>query len=123
MKKIIITGVMVLLLTTNVNAATRITMKRYTRMYILEKYNWNYEEYKALEKLVQKESSWNAKAVNRYSGACGLFQAHPCSKMSRYGKNYRTNYKVQVKWGVDYIKTRYGTPKNAWSFWLKHKWY
>ena len=124
MKKIII-GVLVIMIlsTTNVNAASKNKMKLYTRVYIATKYNWNNEEFEALEKLVQKESSWNARAVNRYSGACGLFQTYPCNKMRKYGRNYRTNYKVQVKWGTAYIKERYGSPKNAWNFWLKNKWY
>lgn len=123
MKKVAIVIVLIILSITNVNAASKATMKRYTRIYIAKTYHWGYEEFEALEKLVQKESSWNAKARNRYSGACGLFQAYPCSKMRKYGRNYRTNYKVQVKWGTAYIKGRYGSPKNAWDFWLRNKWY
>ena len=98
-------------------------MKLYTRVYISKTYNWNNEEFEALEKLVQKESSWNAKARNRYSGAFGLCQSLPANKMRSAGKDYRTNYKTQVKWCSQYIKNRYKTPKRAWSFWLKHHWF
>ena len=86
-------------------------------------YGWSEADYQALVLLVNRESSWNPYAVNKKSGACGLFQAYPCSKMTKYGKDYRTNYKVQVAWGMDYIKARYGTPSNAWSFWQSHHWY
>lgn len=68
-------------------------------------------------KLIMKESSWNPQAVNKSSGACGLFQALPCSKM---GGMELAN---QIKWGVNYIKQRYGTPTAALAFHLQHGWY
>lgn len=86
-------------------------------------YGWSEADYQALVLLVNRESSWNPYAINKKSGACGLFQAYPCSKMAKYGSDYRTNYKVQVAWGMDYIKNRYGTPQKAWSFWQSHHWY
>lgn len=86
-------------------------------------YGWSEEDYQALVLLVNRESSWNPYAINKKSGACGLFQAYPCSKMAKYGSDYRTNYKVQVAWGMDYIKNRYGTPQKAWNFWQSHHWY
>lgn len=86
-------------------------------------YGWTEEDYKALIKLVNKESSWNTNAVNKSSGACGLFQALPCSKMASEGSDYRTNYKTQIKWGLKYIKNRYGSPSKAWNFWKKKGWY
>ena len=86
-------------------------------------YGWSEADYQALVLLVNRESSWNPYAVNKKSGACGLFQAYPCSKMTKYGKDYRTNYKVQVKFGFEYIKARYQTPTKAWAFWQSHHWY
>jgi len=86
-------------------------------------YGWSETDYQALVLLVNRESSWNPYAINKKSGACGLFQAYPCSKMAKYGSDYRTNYKVQVALGMDYIKNRYGTPQKAWSFWQSHHWY
>lgn len=73
----------------------------------------------ALESLVQKESSFNAVAVNPRSGACGLFQAWPCQKMKcEFG-----DADCQVRWGIDYIKSRYGNPSNAWYFHQRNGWY
>lgn len=86
-------------------------------------YGWTEEDYNKLVLLWYRESSWNPNAVNKRSGACGIPQANPCSKMAKYGKDYRTNYKVQVAWGMDYIKARYQTPQNAWAFWQKNHWY
>lgn len=86
-------------------------------------YGWTENDYYAIVQIVNRESSFNPYAVNKKSGSCGLFQAYPCSKMAKYGKDYRTNYKVQVAWGTDYIKNRYKTPSNAWSFWQSHHWF
>lgn len=86
-------------------------------------YGWTENDYYAIVQIINRESSFNPYSVNKKSKACGLFQAYPCSKMAKYGKDYRTNYKVQVAWGMDYIKNRYGTPQKAWSFWQSHHWY
>lgn len=75
------------------------------------------EHWPALKALWTRESNWNPAARNRSSGACGIPQALPCSKikdMSPQG---------QIEWGLNYIKHRYGTPTNAWRFWLSHNWY
>lgn len=97
-------------------------IQSYAHQLVLS-YGWTEADYQALVLLVNRESSWKPYAVNKKSKACGLFQAYPCSKMAKYGKDYRTNYKVQVAWGMDYIKNRYGTPQNAWNFWQSHHWY
>lgn len=86
-------------------------------------YGWTEEDYQYLVLLWNRESSWNPNAVNKKSGACGIPQALPCRKMAKFGRDYRTNYKVQVAWGMDYIKARYQTPQNAWAFWQKNHWY
>ena len=90
---------------------------------LVRQYDWSEEDYQALVLLVNRESSWNPYSVNKKSKACGLFQAYPCSKMAKYGKDYRTNYKVQMKFGFEYIKARYGNPQSAWAFWQKNHWY
>ena len=97
-------------------------IQSYAHSLVLQ-YGWTEADYQALVLLVNRESSWNPYAVNKKSKACGLFQAYPCSKMAKYGKDYRTNYKVQIAWGMDYIKNRYKTPSQAWSFWQSHHWY
>lgn len=96
--------------------------KKYAEQQVLKK-GWTLKDYKNLEKLWQKESGWNAKARNKYSGACGIPQANPCKKMKKYGKDYKTNCKVQIKWGLQYIKKRYKTPTKAWKHFKKKHWY
>lgn len=76
-----------------------------------------------LDKLWKKESGWNHKAANRSSGAYGIPQALPGSKMASEGKNWRTSPEVQIKWGLGYIKGRYGSPCGAWSHSQNTGWY
>jgi hypothetical protein len=73
--------------------------------------------------LWNKESHWNERSRNASSGAYGIPQALPASKMSVYGADYLTNPVPQIKWGLNYIKGRYKTPCGAWSFWQSHGWY
>lgn len=96
--------------------------KQYAYTQVLKK-GWSLNDYNNLVKLWQKESGWNAKARNRRNGACGIPQAYPCSKMKKYGKDYKTNCKVQIKWGLQYIKSRYKTPTKAWKHFQKKHWY
>ena len=84
---------------------------------------WLTSDYNAICNIIVKESSFNINSVNKKSGACGLFQAYPCSKAIKQFPDYMTNYKSQVDWGIQYIKNRYGTPVKAWNFWQDHKWY
>lgn len=77
---------------------------------------WGSSEWPAMEDLVQKESGWNMYIYNRLSGACGLFQSLPCSKvLSQAGR--LGNFVGQAQWGVNYIAGRYGTPAKALYFW------
>ncbi|WP_031076439.1 transglycosylase SLT domain-containing protein [Streptomyces sp. NRRL WC-3742] len=73
--------------------------------------------------IVFHESTWNPLAVNASSGAYGLVQALPGSKMASAGADWRTNPATQIKWGLDYMNSRYGSPCAAWSFWQNHHWY
>jgi hypothetical protein len=75
-----------------------------------------------LVKMWNKESHWTVTAENP-SGAYGIPQAYPASKMAKYGADYRTNAVPQIKWGLDYIKGRYTSPCGAWSYWQAHGWY
>lgn len=70
-------------------------------------------EWGALEELIQKESSWNHFASNPNGGACGLFQAWPCSKLPCD----LSDVYCQADWGINYIAGRYGTPSKALAFW------
>ena len=75
----------------------------------------------SLIKLWNRESGWNPNARNKKSGACGIPQALPCSKIkNQQGSN---DWKAQIRWGVNYIKNRYGTPINAWKHFKNKGWY
>ena len=86
-------------------------------------YGWSDADFQALVKLWNKESRWNPYASNSSSGAYGIPQALPASKMATYGTDYRTNYKTQIEWGLSYIKSRYGTPTAAWNHSCNKGWY
>jgi hypothetical protein len=77
----------------------------------------------ALETIWTKESTWNERAENPSSGAYGIPQALPGSKMASAGADWRTNAATQIKWGLSYIGGRYGDPCKAWGFWQSHHWY
>jgi hypothetical protein len=83
----------------------------------------NLTQMACLDKMWTKESNWRTTAENASSGAYGIPQALPASKMAAYGSDYRTNPTPQIEWGLAYIKGRYSTPCGAWSFWQAHGWY
>ena len=76
-----------------------------------------------LEPLWEKESNWNHTAENPSSGAYGIPQSLPGSKMASHGDDWRTNPATQIAWGIDYIKDRYGDPCGAWSHSQANNWY
>ncbi|MFG2131612.1 transglycosylase SLT domain-containing protein [Streptomyces sp. NPDC048751] len=80
-------------------------------------------QYNAFSRIVQHESGWHINATNASSGAYGLVQALPGSKMASAGSDWKTNAKTQIKWGLDYMKSRYGSPVGAWNFWQANGWY
>ena len=86
-------------------------------------YGWSDADFQALVKLWNKESGWNPAAHNRSSGAHGIPQALPASKMASAGSDYMTNYKTQINWGLNYIKGRYGSPSAAWNHSCRKGWY
>ncbi|MEU5341406.1 MULTISPECIES: transglycosylase SLT domain-containing protein [unclassified Streptomyces] len=83
----------------------------------------NDSQYKAFSKIVEHESGWKVTATNSSSGAYGLVQALPASKMASAGSDWKTNPKTQIKWGLDYMNDRYGSPTGAWNFWQANGWY
>ena len=124
MKKLIIAVFVIMMFLPNIEAKTysKKTCKQYAYEQVLKK-GWTIQDYKSLDKLWKYESGWNAKAYNKRSGACGIAQAKPCSKMKKYGKDYKTNCKVQINWGLSYIKKRYKNPTKAWAHVKKTGWY
>ena len=90
---------------------------------MLGKYGWGARQWSPLYKLWMRESGWYKYAYNPYSGAYGIPQAVPGSKMASAGANWRTNSRTQVRWGLGYIKSVYGWPRRAWYHELAYGWY
>ncbi|MEU2928997.1 transglycosylase SLT domain-containing protein [Streptomyces sp. NPDC048304] len=81
------------------------------------------DQFQCFSNIVNNESSWNYQAVNASSGAYGLFQALPAGKYASAGADWRTNPATQIKWGLNYMNSRYHSPCQAWSFWQANHWY
>ncbi|WP_237417575.1 lytic transglycosylase domain-containing protein [Actinomadura rayongensis] len=79
-------------------------------------------QFACLVKLWNKESGWRTTAANP-SGAYGIPQALPGSKMASAGSDWRTSARTQIKWGLGYIKSRHGTPCGAWNHSEQNGWY
>ncbi len=84
---------------------------------------WGEGEYNCLVALWQKESNWNVYAHNKSSGAYGIPQSLPGSKMASAGADWATNPATQITWGLGYIQNRYGTPCGAWNASQAKGWY
>lgn len=81
------------------------------------------DQFQCFSNIVDHESGWNYQATNASSGAYGLVQALPGSKMASAGSDWQTNPATQIKWGLNYMNDRYGSPCGAWSFWQANSWY
>ncbi|MBB2976174.1 chemotaxis protein histidine kinase CheA [Microbacterium endophyticum] len=86
-------------------------------------YGWGDDQFACLVSLWNKESGWNAQASNGSSGAYGIPQALPGSKMASAGADWATNATTQIVWGLQYIAGSYGTPCGAWSHSQSTGWY
>jgi hypothetical protein len=96
----------------------------WARRIMITRYAWRSTgQYTCLVKLWNRESHWNYRSHNRSSGAHGIPQAMPGSKMARVGRDWRTNPVTQIRWGLGYIKGAYGSPCGAWGHWQSHGWY
>lgn len=84
---------------------------------------WGEGEFNCLVSLWNRESGWNVNASNGSSGAYGIPQALPGSKMSSAGSDWATNAGTQIEWGLGYISGRYGTPCGAWAHSEDMGWY
>lgn len=73
--------------------------------------------------IISKESGWNYLIANAYSGAYGLCQALPGSKMASSGSDWATNPETQMKWCNSYAQSRYGSWQGAYDFWIKNNWW
>ena len=84
---------------------------------------WPSTEFDCLVALWSKESGWRVNAYNASSGAYGIPQALPGSKMATAGADWETNAATQIEWGLGYIQARYGTPCGAWAHSQSVGWY
>ncbi|WP_223690312.1 hypothetical protein [Leifsonia poae] len=105
------------------NANTPDGAKNTARSIAASQYGWDDSQFQCLSSLWQKESGWNYQAYNAGSGATGIPQALPGSKMASIGSDWQTNATTQIKWGLDYVSRSYGTPCSAWSHSESVNWY
>jgi hypothetical protein len=94
-----------------------------TKELMDEKYGWGNKQYACLDELWIKESNWNYRASNKRTGAHGIPQALPATKMDSAGTDWRTNPVTQISWGLRYIDVRYETPCKAWAKFKRSNWY
>lgn len=93
------------------------------RQIMVNKYSWGAEQFTCYNNIIMRESKWIVSADNPHSSAYGIPQALPGKKMASFGADWRTNPATQIRWGLDYVHDRYGTPCGAWSFKRGHGWY
>ncbi|TPF96545.1 lytic transglycosylase [Bifidobacterium sp. UTCIF-39] len=86
-------------------------------------YGWGGTNFDSLVKLWNKESGWSWSAENKSSGAYGIPQSLPGSKMATFGANWKDDAAIQINWGLNYISGRYGNPDAAWAHSQKYNWY
>lgn len=89
----------------------------------VEERGWDYDQFSCLVKLWERESNWRWNATNKSSGAYGIPQSLPATKMAKAGADWRTNPETQVRWGIGYIDGRYGSPCAALVHSDEHNWY
>ena len=97
--------------------------KWYAREFMAQKYGWGADQFAALEALWQRESGWSQQAHNASSGAHGIPQSLPGSKMASFGADWATNPETQIQWGLSYIKSVYGSPAAALGHSNSSGWY
>ncbi|WP_146159319.1 transglycosylase SLT domain-containing protein [Allonocardiopsis opalescens] len=90
---------------------------------MLADHGWGESEWPCLDSLWERESNWNHQAQNPSSGAYGIPQALPGTKMATAGDDWETNPATQITWGLGYIEDRYGSPCGAWEHSEANGWY
>ena len=98
------------------------TMQQWAHDYLLSN-GGSEADFTATVYIISHESGWQVNASNPSSGAYGLPQALPGSKMAAFGSDWSTNYQTQLKWFFNYCNSRYGSIQGAYSYWLSHHWY
>lgn len=105
------------------SSQSRSALQEYAHNLVINTYGWSEYDFDCLVKLWNRESGWNPNAHNKSSGAHGIPQSLPASKMASEGSDYYTNGETQIRWGLKYIKNRYGSPSNAWAHSQQKGWY
>ena len=90
---------------------------------MLASFGWSSSQFSCLDPLWAHESGWSVTAYNAGSGAYGIPQALPGSRMASAGPNWQTNAATQIRWGLEYIKGTYGSPCGAWDHEQATGWY
>ncbi|MER2135269.1 MAG: hypothetical protein ABS910_11390 [Arthrobacter sp.] len=90
---------------------------------VLGSHGWEASQMTCLDTLWNKESEWLTSATNASSGAYGIPQALPGTKLATAGGDWQTNYRTQINWGLSYIESRYGSPCSALNFHYANNWY
>jgi hypothetical protein len=90
---------------------------------MLGSFGWSSGQFSCLDPLWQHESGWSVSAANPGSGAYGIPQALPGSRMASAGPDWQANAATQIKWGLEYIKGTYGSPCAAWAREQATGWY
>lgn len=90
---------------------------------MLADFGWDASQFQCLDNIWTQESGWQVDAENPGSGAYGIPQSLPGSKMASAGSDWQTNPATQIRWGLGYIQDRYGSPCEAWSFKQGAGWY
>jgi len=108
--------------TGRVTEAVEPTDPRDIAMHLLADYGWT-DQFSCLDQLYVSESNWDPSAPNPSSGAYGIPQSLPADKMATAGADWQTNPATQLEWGLDYIRSSYGTPRSAWYFKQANNWY
>jgi hypothetical protein len=90
---------------------------------LMAKYGMSSSEFDCLDSLWEKESGWDIHADNPTSSAYGIPQALPGSKMATAGPNWENNAETQIRWGLGYIRDRYGSACSAWGHSQANNWY
>lgn len=90
---------------------------------LLSEFGFSADQFSCLDSLWTRESGWRVNADNPSSSAYGIPQALPGSKMSSAGADWATNPATQIRWGLGYIQSRYGSPCSAWGHSESHNWY
>jgi hypothetical protein len=90
---------------------------------MLASFGWSSSQFSCLDPLWAHESGWSVTAYNAGSGAYGIPQALPGSRMASAGPDWQTSAATQIRWGLEYIKGDYGSPCGAWDHEQATGWY